>query len=185
METLDRCTRTLEIIDEKSNKLNRERITFVIRNKNKKQQKNVMLFGAVADLTDEKKDKDISIEVFKASHLLVKTRLLIKEISFKGLRYKTDNRKNFFNIWRIFYTNPVGGIEETSFCAANYISATQPNAEEIKEVFDPTFELAVRPDVYINFKMEPNSALALEFLFEKDPAIEKKEIERELFFNKL
>ncbi|MCH7764713.1 MAG: hypothetical protein IIB95_13425, partial [Candidatus Marinimicrobia bacterium] len=52
MENLSQSTRT-PYYEESI----REKITFIIRNKNKKQSKKVQIFGAVKDLTDSNLDK--------------------------------------------------------------------------------------------------------------------------------
>lgn len=187
MENLEKKTSRINEIwncAEKSDKLNRERITLVIRNKNKKKTKKVMLFGAVKDLTDSNIDKDITIEVFESSHLLIKTRLLLVPIKIKGLRYKTNDRSNIFKNWEIGYENVIGELEKTSWCPTNYFSA-YPENKDVRECFALDFKLNLTAEVFICFDMAPKSSLALEFIIEKDILIEAEENRRNNFFNSM
>lgn len=155
-----------------------DRMTFVIKNINKKKPKKVILFGAVFDLTDERKDEDIIIELFESSHLKVKTDLLSKTIKFKGLRYKTDNQKNFCNGWNIIYPTPVGGLGQTTWMPINYLSVHNKDFE----IFAPIFKLKVDEDLYIHFEMAACSTLSLEFMY--DTNNNQRNIDQENFFNK-
>ena len=128
----------------------------------------VMIFGAVEDLTDANKNGSITISVSESSHLKVKTELLQNPFRILGLKYTVTTTAQFSNSLTLTEETSTGGLISRKFQPLNYRSAQNNVSTQIDA---PSFELLVTANTYIKLTLAASETVTFTFtLVEKGVA---------------
>ena len=120
----------------------------------------VVIFGAVKDLTDANLNANITITVSESSHLKVKTELLQNPFRILGVKYSVTTTAQFSNTLTLTEETSTGGLISRIWQPLNYRSA-QNNL--LIPINAPAFELLVTANTYIKFDIQGRETVNFTF----------------------
>ena len=121
---------------------------------------NVMIFGAVKDLTDANLNAAVTITVAESSHLQVKTELLQNPFRILGLKYVVTSVAQFSNTLTLVEERSTGGLISRIWQPLNFRSAQNQITTQIDA---PSFEFLVSANGYFTFTIAASETVTFTF----------------------
>jgi len=121
---------------------------------------NVMIFGAVKDLTDATLNAAVTITVAESSHLQTKTELLQNPFRILGLKYTVTTVAQFSNALTLVEQTSTGGLISRMWQPLNYRSAQNQITTQIDA---PSFEFLVTANSYFTFTLAASETVTFTF----------------------
>ena len=121
---------------------------------------NVMIFGAVKDLTDANLNGAVTITIAESSHLQVKTELLQNPFRILGLKYVVTSVGQFNNSLTLTEEKSTGSIHSVQWQPLNFRSAQNQITTQIDA---PSFEFLVTANTYFTFTLAASETVTFTF----------------------